>query len=268
MIEKSANGIPFLAFEMLADLPGLTHGVTTRSGGVSTGPYASLNLGLHTGDAPRNVMHNHNALAGAFDLPLNRLYSTRQVHGTAIACVGQPHTSCRRMPTGWCFSGCDGLATDVPGTALVIRTADCVPVILYDPVLTVLCIVHAGWRGTCAGISSEAVALLVTQYGIDAGTVIAGIGPGIGACCFETGKDVADCFMRHRASHDVVQRKTGSWFVDLKEANRQQLVAAGLREDRIEVASECTACSSDIFFSHRREKGETGRFGLLAGLEP
>jgi YfiH family protein len=208
------------------DLPGGTALFTTRRGGVSTGPYASLNLGLKTDDDTASVRANYERLreqVGAV-----RLAQGRQVHGTHVVVDGQG------------IEEADGQATSAPGVAAIVLVADCLPVALAGP--DRVGVVHAGWRGLAAG---------VVEAGIEAtGAVVAAIGPGIGPCCYEVGDDVRAVF------------GTSERTLDLKAVARARLEAAGVRE--VHDCGLCTACDAERFFSHRRDRGVTGRQAGLA----
>jgi YfiH family protein len=210
------------------DLPGATALFTTRRGGVSEGPYESLNVGLLTDDDPALVAANRErvrAQAGAA-----RLAQGRQVHGTRIAVDGEGGAEA------------DGQVTTQPGVAAIVLVADCLPVALAGP--DAAGVVHAGWRGLAGGVLEAGVAA------VGRGPVTAAIGPGIGPCCYEVGDDV-------RAVFASTQRT-----LDLKAVARARLQAAGVQEVRD--CGLCTACDARRFFSHRRDRGVTGRQAGLA----
>jgi YfiH family protein len=215
------------AAEHLAiDLPGGTALFTTRRGGLSEGPYASLNLGLWTEDDPGRVQLNRERVRARAGVA--RLAQGRQVHGTRVVIDGQG------------IEEADGQVTSAAGVAAMVLTADCLPVALAGPER--VGVVHAGWRGLAAG---------VVEAGVEAaGAVAAAIGPGIGPCCYEVGDDVRAVF------------GTGERTLDLKAIARARLEAAGVAE--IHDCGLCTACESERFFSHRRDRGVTGRQAGLA----
>ena len=149
----------------------------------------------------------------------------------------------------------------------MLRFADCTPIMFYDPHSHVIALTHAGWRGTVLGIAQATVRSMIDAFSSDPSQIIAGIGPAIGPCCFAVGNDVAERFHSQFPEAGLFVKKSETGFVvNLSEANRLQLISRGCSEDHIETSGLCTACRSDMFFSHRREQGETGRFGLLAGL--
>jgi hypothetical protein len=220
---------------------------STRAGGVSEGPYASLNLGLKTEDEPARVAENRRRLCKAAECDPAVATTAMQVHGARVA---------RAEPRGLVapvapLEPCDGLWSDRPGLALIVLTADCLPVVLCrtegEPALAVL---HAGWRGLLAGILEAGVAAL-------GGAPAACVGPGIGLCCYEVGEEVAAPF-RARFGAGVA---TGGR-LDLRTATARALAAAGVAS--VSHVERCTACEADVFFSHRRDGGRTGRQGVVA----
>jgi len=262
------NGLEFAQFKNLSGFPELFHGVTTRKGGISPEPFCSLNLGGHTGDSETNVQVNYERLSLTLDFALQSVVSSHQVHGTDIAIISSAPPRSNPFPASHVFDGCDGFITAVPNIPLLVRVADCVPVILYEPVKKALAVVHAGWKGTAGCIAAKAAVLMVEHCQCDIKKIRAGIGPSIGPCCYEVRQDVAECFRNAMGNKRFLipeaEKKTFS--LDLQEANRQQLIESGLEPGLIERSWLCTACNSNLFFSHRGEKGKTGRFALIAGL--
>ena len=264
MQEHQRHGVRWLAFHHLAGEAGVTHAVTARHGGVSPPPYHTLNLGLGSGDTPERVRANQEILARALDLDAALLTRQRQVHGAGVAVIRRPAD----LPPDGFLGDYDALVTAVPGVALVVRVADCVPVLLYDPVRRATGAVHAGWRGTVAGAVREAVRALTEAFGTRPADLLAGVGPAIGPCCYEIDTPVMDAVRRAfgEGAADLLRPvDAGHARLDLWEANRRLLLAAGVPAERIQVAHLCTACRTDLFFSHRREGPATGRFaGVIA----
>ncbi len=267
MRAQTINGLRLLLFDSFGPHPRLWHAVSTRIGGISPAPFAGLNLGLHVGDAVENVMANYQALSKALDFKLEGLITSHQVHGARAVCVRQRPLPQKPLALTHTFDGFDALITDQPGLALMIRVADCVPILLFDPATMAVAVVHAGWKGTLAGVVPAAVREMSAQCGSKPAMLIAGIGPSIGPCCYHVQHDTAAHFSAAYADAARFLRPHRQGFaLDLQEANRLQLLAAGCREQKIEVCGLCTACNLDLFFSHRGEQGKAGRFGLLAGL--
>jgi YfiH family protein len=220
------------------DAPGCAVAFSTRVGGVSDGPFASLNLGLLTEDEPGNVEENRRRLCAAVGANPERLAMNRQEHAATV----------RRASAGRRGEPGDGLWTDEPDVPMLKVTADCVPIAVADARPT-LALLHAGWRGLLQGVVAAGVAPM------DPGARAA-IGPSIGPCCYEVGADVAGAFAA-RFGPDVVTERS----VDLWTAAERALREASVVE--IERLDLCTSCNPDLFFSHRRDRGVTGRQGVI-----
>ena len=236
------------------------HGFTTRLGGVSTGVLSSLNLGLHRGDDPENVRENFRRLTAAMGTTPEHLVMTWQVHADAVRRVGSKDANGidhRNYPQ------CDGLITNEPGVALWVFTADCTPVLLHDPVTGAVGAVHAGWRGTALGIAGKAVEEMAAAYGCDPANIRAAIGPNIGVCCFETHKDVPDAMVQALGDEALpyIHPHGEKYYVNLKEINALWLRKAGVRH--IEISTDCTACQTDRFWSHRIVGDARGSQGAI-----
>ncbi len=267
MHKEILNSLPFFFFFFLNSHKELYHAVTTREGGISPSPYASLNLGINTDDAPSNIISNHDTVSKALNFDLSFLVSSTQAHEDRILCISQKPEHKDSKAPGVCYEGFDSIITDQGSITIMIRVADCVPVILYDPASKVIALVHAGWKGTLSEITIKTIHQMKKQFGCSPADIKAGIGPAIGKCCFSVSNEVAEKFTGQlERSEYFVNQNNSSSYVDLKKANMVQMLIAGLNEKYIETSEICTSCSSDVFFSHRREKGRTGRLALLAGL--
>lgn len=235
----------YLAGEHLGvDLPGATAVFTTRRGGFSKGPFATLNLGRYTDDDPAAVEHNRDRLAETLGV---RLASGRQVHGSAVRRVlTTPDESTAPDEV-------DGQATTLPGVGAMVTTADCLPIAVAAA--GAVAMVHAGWRGLADGVVDEGVRA-VRELGGE-GEIAAAIGPGAGPCCYQVGEEV-----HARFAHLGPLARNGD-NLDLKAIARARLLAAGVAE--VHDAGMCTICSDpSLFFSHRRDRGVTGRQGGVA----
>jgi YfiH family protein len=221
-----------------APLPGAHALFATRRGGVSAGPYASLNLGRMTADEPGAVAENHRRLAAATGCGADRVLAGRQVHGTDVRRVVEP-------PDG-SMAEADGQATALPGHPALVFVADCLPVLLAAD--GAVAAVHAGWRGLAGGVIAEGVAALREVGG--RGDITALIGPGARGCCYETGEEVHAAFAGDGA-------RVGERNLDLAMIARRRLEAAGAAA--VHDAGLCTICHPHLFFSHRRDQGVTGR---------
>jgi hypothetical protein len=258
MERECIDGIVTYQFSGLGGT-GVTHALLTRIGGVSQGPFATLNLGHTVGDDLAAVEENHRRVFAALDVEREQIVSPYQIHSANVRRVGKDDQGTVQPDT-------DGLLTTTPGVAILFRFGDCSPLFLYDPVHRAVGIAHAGWRGAANGVVPSAVAAFVEHVGSRPEDLWAGIGPTIGPCCYEVGPEVAEAVARAcPADADVVHRQNGSLHLDLPGAVRSQLRAAGV--NTIEPSGLCTACRTDEWFSHRAEHGRTGRFGTLAMLE-
>ena len=247
------------------EYPWLIHGFSTRAGGVSrvySDGRGELNLGYTREDDPAAVASNRARWVGhlAGDAAGVGLVTARQVHSATVLRVGR-----RDLQEPTALEG-DGLITDEPGVLLGIGTADCVPVLLVDPEHRAVGAVHAGWRGTVAGIVARAVEQMDEAFGSRPEAMLAVIGPAIGACCYTVGEEVHEQF---RAAFPYGSELfTDNLRLDLSQANRRQLLGAGLLEAGIAMAGECTQCHPERFFSYRGEKGVTGRMMAIVGVRP
>jgi hypothetical protein len=241
--------------------------VTTRQGGTSTAPYDSLNLGLHVGDHPAAVVDNRVRAAAAFGVALDEVVFARQVHGATAALVGPDDRGRGTRTEDDAVADTDILVTTSRQVTLAILVADCVPLALVDPGAGVLAAVHAGWRGTGAGVVGRAIAAM-QAHGADPGRMHAFLGPAVDAARYQVSEEVL--LGLAQAAHpatldDAVARPDGPghWLVDLVAANRQQLVAAGVPAAHITDSGATTA--DPAFFSDRAQR-PCGRFALFARL--
>ena len=249
--------------DILTDAGRVVHAFGTRLGGVSRPPYDSLNMGLSVGDDPDAVRENRRRFFGTFGLDLSRVVRVRQVHGDGICRVDEVLAARQGFPQVLLEEGIgyDGLVTNLPDLALVVTTADCQPILLHDPVHGAVAAVHAGWRSTARGIARRALEVMASAYGTRPEDCFAAVGPSIRGCCYEVDSVVTEAmaailpdWQRH-----AVPTRPGHVRLDLAGVNRALLEAAGVRRDRIADAGLCTSCRTDLFFSHRAEKGRTGR---------
>lgn len=233
--------------------PGVAAAASTRLGGVSEGPYTSLNLGLNTGDQPEAVQENRKRFFQALGFSLQQSASAFQVHGDAILHV--------REHGRW--DGYDALITNQPGIVLSVTVADCTPILVLDPVRRAVAAIHAGWKGTAAQIAHRTIRQMQTLFQTHPKDCLAYIGPCIDECSFEVDVDVAQYFQEPFVRWSPEQQK---YLIDLKQANKSQLLDAGLADGHIEVSPLSTVLHNDLFFSHRKEKGKTGRMLNVIGF--
>ena len=241
--------------------PELVHGIFTRKGGTSVAPWNSLNLGGNVGDDPKAVRRNHELMYAALDLSERRACTVWQVHSADVVLVTNPVRGRRWLALA------DGMITDHPDTPLAMRYADCTPLLFYDPTKGVIGIAHAGWRGTVQGIARHMVKAMAQAYGCKPSNIQAGIGPSIGPDRYQVGEEVVAAVREYFGVVDGLIRRDpsdGTAYFNLWAANHLDLERAGV--EQIEVAAICTAQRTDEFFSHRAEKGRTGRFGVVLSL--
>ena len=282
------NTVNIVRATNLTKIPWLAHGFSTRAGGFSRAYGGkALNLGFTQDDSRTAVERNRKAFLRRF-APASQtwpLVTLRQIHSDIIHFVdSEPKTP---------LAG-DGMITGTPGLFLAIQTADCLPIILVDPKHKAVGVFHAGWRGTVQRIVEKGVGEMRRSFGSSPSNLEAAIGPGIRGCCYEVGEEVQQKFesqfayaaglFREVKESDPVREKypllfltarapghsdlPKKIFLDLLEANRQQLIAAGVRPKSIEASTLCTNCRSDLLFSYRAEKGKTGRMMGVAGIRP
>ncbi|MCX6143139.1 MAG: peptidoglycan editing factor PgeF [Ignavibacteriales bacterium] len=224
--------------------------MSTRVGGVSPEPLG-MNLSYRVGDDPANVAENRKRFFEALGFMESGSAIPHQCHSSNIQIVSQPGE----------YDACDGLVTQTNDLPLIVSIADCLPVTIYDVAKAVLGLVHAGWRGTAQGIVAETVDLMVKQCGSSAGEMITYLGPSAGVCCYEVGREVAELF-----SLDQVEQRDDRLYLNLKKANCDQLLGAGVREENIEISPFCTICTPQLFHSHRRDRNKSGRMMATVSL--
>lgn len=262
MLERvERGGLSLVSATELERSAGVLVAFTGRHGRTSTGSCQGLNLSYNVGDSRRSVDANRESVAGAIGVPPARWVLGIQVHGTAVARVGQADSGRGGTDHAAGLPRTDALVTRTPRIALAVLTADCVPILLVAPDAPAIAAVHAGWRGVLAGIPGAGARELTRCAGGDIGGAVALIGPHIGRCCMEVGDDIASAFEREFSSEVVAGRK-----LDLAAACASQLEGAGISPENIHVWAECTKCSEE-YFSHRRDEGcgRQGAFVSIAG---
>ncbi|MBQ4369713.1 MAG: peptidoglycan editing factor PgeF [Oscillospiraceae bacterium] len=264
--QKKAGSFEWLCADIFPDCA--VHAFTTRLGGVSEGHLASLNLGVSRGDCDENVEKNYSIVCSALGLDPEKLVFYHQVHGTDTPVV----TSADALPIISSARGsADGSITNERGLTLAVFTADCVPVLLCDPVKNVVAAVHSGWRGTAQGIASIAVKRMERLFGCRGEDIYAAVGPCIQPCCFETDEDVPSAMLESHgelAREHIVSLGSGRFRVNLSGINRSLLEGCGLKPENISVSTECTCCSDENrYWSHRRTGDKRGSLAALIMLK-
>lgn len=228
---------------------------STRLGGVSPEPFLSMNLGLSVNDDEKNVWKNRELFFCGFGIELSQVSRCYQVHGNDVLIVNEPVTNEKY----------DAQITNKRNIYLAVSVADCTPILIHDEKNNVVAAIHAGWRGTVGKIVSNALKLMKENYGTKGIDCKAFIGACISYENFEVGDEVAAHFEDSLKRFDTAKQK---WFVNLKESNKEQLLDFGLLDDNIEITNYCTVENNDTFFSHRKEKGITGRMMAVIGMRP
>jgi hypothetical protein len=256
---QEKNGIRYFSFDSFPET--ITQAIFTRRGGVSPEPWASLNVGGSVGDERDRVAENRIRSFQVMGRNPASIHDVWLVHGTDVVYADAPrlleHPSARA----------DILLTDNPEVSLFMRFGDCTPLFFYDPVKQVIGMAHAGWMGTVRNVAGAAISAMQQRYGCRPENILAGIGPAIGVDHYEVGPDVIQQVQAvfGGASQRVVESRNGSTYFDLWTANELQLRDAGVT--KVEISGLCTACHLENWFSHRAEKGKTGRFGALIALQ-
>ena len=282
MITRGAQHCEYLQFRLLAEVPGLVHAVFTRRGGFSAAPYAGLNLSGVTGDDLATVSLNREVVVRALGLPL---VGAHTVHGSEVVRVerawadiaagdgGDPQDWLEPLRARLRHTPADAMLAHQGGFALCWAYGDCAPVLLYDPRHRAFALIHAGWRGTAAAVVPNAIAAMAERYGSRPAELLAGVGPAIGACCYECGPEVREAFAAHPLAGECARFEerqdaegTLRLYLDVAGSNVAQLRASGLAAQHIEDSGYCTGCRTDLFYSHRREPKPSGRFAVAIGL--
>jgi hypothetical protein len=239
----------------------LKHAVFTRHGGISPEPWAELNLGSSVGDDLRNVMENRERAFRVFGRPVQSLFDVWQVHSADVVRADAPRAP--HVP----HQRADAIVTNCPDITLIMRFADCVPILIYDPVHKALGLAHAGWQGTVKKITAKTIQVMHQEFGSIPKDLIAGIGPSICSEHYQVGPDVVSrvCNAFGDNAKRFLHGNGEKRCLDLWQANRFILEQAGVYQ--IEVGGICTACHNEDWFSHRAEHGKTGRFGVMAAIE-
>ncbi|HYW74636.1 MAG TPA: peptidoglycan editing factor PgeF [Pyrinomonadaceae bacterium] len=246
---------------------GFTNAFSTRVGGVSPMPAAALNLAGFNEDDAQNIYENRRRFLNLFEGEW-LLTGCWQVHGAEVRVVHNRTEANQKPGVLGDDQYCDALISQTPNVLLGVKTADCVPVLLGDPVTRAFAAVHAGWRGTSSSIVKQAIEQLAAEYGAQAADLRVAIGPAANACCYEVGSDVIGIFKERfpHAGELFASTREGHARIDLHRANREQLLSAGVSADRIHLAPFCTMDRNDLFFSYRQEKKLHGRVGRLMSV--
>ena len=254
-MNKSRIFIPMIIKSQLIDAEEVVAAQSTRLDGVSPEPFHSLNLGLSVNDDEKNVHRNRELFFGELGILPTQISLSHQVHQNKVQVVERPGRT----------EGYDAQITNKRGVYLAVSVADCTPILIHDVRNDAVAAIHAGWRGTTMGVVTNTLKQMKRVYGTNGRFCRAFIGACISFDVFEVGEEVAVNYADAFKRYDEEKKK---WFVDLKAANKQQLTDFGISSDQIEVSEYCTVKNNELFFSHRKEKGKTGRMMAVIGLRP
>jgi YfiH family protein len=246
--------VPVVRSELLSTFPELRHGFSTRNGGVSKGAFG-MNLSYSVGDVRTDVDENRRLFFSAIGVAVESVAYPGQIHSALVHVAGSPGR----------YASCDALVTERTDLFLAVSVADCMPILLYDPVRRVVAAVHSGWRGSEGRILTAVLDVMKREYHSLPADIVASIGPSAGPCCYEVGEEVA---MKFGEKHLQRQAQWPKPHLDLRTYNRGLLTASGVREHNIEISSLCTICSPGTMHSYRRDGGHSGRMMAGLGLSP
>ncbi len=256
MVLKEISGVKFFTFEQFLKFPNIRHGIFTRCGGSSQGPFQSLNIGKGMGDESDNVQKNRIRISTVMDG--NDIVYVNQNHGTEILVFNKSDPVGAQFKDHDLLIG-DAMVTDISEKFLAVQVADCQTVLMFDPKKTIVANVHAGWRGSIKNIIGRTVGVMKEIFGCDPANVSAGIGPSLGPCCAEFRN------YRNEIPEQFWKYKNRQNYFDFWSISTDQLVSAGVLPDQISQSGLCTKCRTDLFYSYRAE-GITGRFAAVIGL--
>jgi polyphenol oxidase len=254
------KNVPAFQFHLLQKFDDeFNHAVFSKKGGVSVGPFDSLNVSFEVEDSMKNVQRNRRLIMDSFGLPMEMLFSARQTHGKNVRVIDASIRTNAKGKTE--FEDTDALVTNLAEVFLLIKVADCQGILLFDPIKKVIAVVHAGWRGLVQDISGATIEVMQREFGVQPQHILAGISPSLGPCCAffsNPEKELPSSFKPY-----INKAKS----VDLWQYSLDQLQAHGLSSEHIELARVCSSCGGGgKFFSFRRDRGVTGRFGVGAHL--
>lgn len=245
------------------------HGISTKHGGRSKGYFSSLNLGLHVEDKAEDVIENRRIFCKALGVNPENTATCQQVHGNNIARITKENIGAGFRDFNQAIADTDALITNEPGVPLMLFFADCTPILIADPVHKAVGLAHGGWKGTLGAIALKTVEAMGREFGSQPEDMVAAIGPSIGVCCYQVGREVADKF--RNAFPDMADRilhvQGEDIHLDLQETNTLLLEKAGLKPENIDNAGVCTCCNSSQFFSYRADRGKTGRIAAVISVK-
>ncbi len=267
--KEEKNGVVIFTIPYFSETNLVIHGFTSRIGGVSPTPYHSLNMGFTVDDDLLLVLENRKRVADILKFPLEHLVAAKQVHQDNIAIVTHKDKGKGALKYDDAIECTDALITMEKNLPLSTYYADCVPIFILDPVTPAIGLAHAGWKGTAFGIGAKTVLKMEKVFGTKIKNLKIAIGPSIGPCCYQVDERIRGLFLKEfpAALEYFQDSKPGHWQLNLWEANKGSLTEIGLLEEQIITSRICTACNTELFFSHRKEQGLTGRMAALMMLK-
>lgn len=273
---RQDGDLAWLVFPEIEELGVVRHLMSTRLGGVSTGDLASLNLSFHRGDDPSNVLENFRRITTVLDAGPENVVCSQQTHTVNIRRVGTPDQGCG-VTRPLEYTDVDGLITNDPGVVLATSYADCVPLLVVDPVQHAVGLSHSGWRGTVNRMGAETVRAMAEAFGSRPEDLMVGIGPSICQDCYEVSEDVAEAFRELFSSEEMqelpigigdilLEKGGGKYQLDLWKANEAIFLSAGVKRENLTVTDICTCCNPDWMFSHRASGGKRGNLSMFVVL--
>ena len=269
MTINNADSVPYLTYNSLSEIKFINHAFTTRLGGVSEGEFASMNMAFNRGDNSERVTENYRRFCAGAGFDFNSLVASAQDHHTYVRAV----TSADKgigiyRPRD--MESVDALITNEPNVTLVTYYADCTPLFFVDTEKRAIGLAHAGWRGTVSRIGEKVIKKMTELYGTDPKDIKTAVGPAISVCCYEVDEPCAANFLALTdlpVERFVFSKGAGKYMLDLLEANRQILMAAGVPEENITLSDLCTNCNSELLWSHRATKGHRGTMSAMMCLK-
>lgn len=270
---KDGSSLPLLKYPLLEESDLVTHGFTTRMGGVSTGIYESLNLSFTRGDEDEAVRENYRRVAEALGVSVDQIVCSDQTHTTHVRRVTRKDAG-HGVTKEKTFFDTDGLITNEPGLVLATFYADCVPLYFLDPVKKAIGLSHSGWRGTVHRMGAQTIKAMQQEFGSDPKDILCAIGPSICQDCYEVSADVAEKFEKEfftqgldRPEELLLDKKNGKYQLNLWKANEIVLREAGILKEHLQITDICTCCNPDLLFSHRESHGKRGNLAAFMALK-
>lgn len=268
--EKNVDGVEYLSYPLIEKMGIVTHGFSTRIGGVSEGVCSTMNLSFARGDKEEAVRENFRRMAHALGVEPGDMVCSKQTHTTNVRVVTEEDRG-KGITKSLDYTDVDGLITNVPGLCLATFYADCVPLFFVDPVHRAIGLSHSGWRGTVGKIGKVTVEMMQKEYGTNPKDVIAAVGPSICQDCYEVSEDVIEQFRENFDKKDweklFYRKENGKYQLNLWNANEIVFAEAGIQKEHMAITNLCTCCNPDVLFSHRASQGKRGNLGAFMAIK-